>query len=126
MENVKVFRMNDYEWWATKLDKEETNEFYLKETGLDEEDNPLEEIEECNLDKEGMWWETEDPADIEELGDADEIIGIEKVGNQTRSKVQLGNLMRRGNEVYKFISLREALKKHGDFEEPFCLASTEW
>jgi len=65
-------------------------------------------------------------ADIERLGDADEIIRYETIKGRKVRKVQFGNLMRSGNEVYKFISFREALKKHGDFTEPFCLASVVW
>jgi len=121
MSDVKVYKMNDYEWWASKWDKERTNEFYLKEYELDEEENPVEEIEEYDLDKEGMWWDTIDKQDREKLGDADEL--IEKMDD---GSIKFGSLMRRGIEVFKFISLREALERHGDFEEPFCLASTEW
>lgn len=126
--DVKVFKMDDYEWWASKWDKGNTHDYYLKEYGLDKEDAPIEDIQECNLDTEGMWWTTEDPADIERLGDADEIINYETINGRKVRKTKFGNLTRMfGNgEVHKFISLREALRRHGDFEEPFCLASTEW
>ena len=127
MNNIRVYQMNDCEWWASKLDKRATLNFYLKETCLTEEENPIEEVRECDIDKEGMWWETDDPEDIERLGDADEIIEFVKINGQTRSKVlQLGNLQRIYGKVFKLISFREALEKHGDFTEPFCLASTEW
>lgn len=124
--DVKVFRMDDYEWWATKWDLERTHEYYIKEYGLDSEDCLIEDVRECDIDKEGMWWETEDEEDLKMIGDSDEIIGFEVVNGQTKAKVEFGNLMRRSGEVYKFISLREALKEHGDFTEPFCIASTEW
>jgi hypothetical protein len=128
MENIKVFKMGDYEWWATKFNKEETLEWYIEESGLLEDEVSMDEMKECDLDKEGMWWETNDPEDIKKLGDADEIVGIEKINGRTRKRVRFGNLMRRGAEVYKFIPFREALEKYGDFEESscFCLATTEW
>lgn len=123
MSNIKVFKMNDYEWWASKWNKEETNEFYKKEIG---EENSLEEIRECDLDKEGMWWNTGDKEDIEKLGDNDEIISVEVVDGITKRKTKFGDLQRQYSEIYKFIPLREALVKHGDFTEPFCIAGTEW
>lgn len=126
MSNIKVYKMNDYEWWASKLGKKETNEFYKKELRLTEEDNPSEDIKECNIDKEGMWWETVEEKDLERLGDADEIIGFENFNGMTRRKVQFGNLMRIGGEVYKFIPFREAIKNCGAYEEPHMIASTEW
>lgn len=57
MSDIKVYKMNDYEWWASKLSIEDTEAFYEKEIG---EVNDLEDIEECDIDKEGMWWELED------------------------------------------------------------------
>ena len=126
MENIRVFKMNDYEWWASKWDMKRTNEWYKKEHGLSEEDNPLEDIRECNLDTEGMWWETEDKEDIERLGDHDEIISIEKINGMTKTKATFGNLQRKYGEVYKFISLREAVEKDMNFKVPYCIGSTEW
>lgn len=124
--SIRVYKMNDYEWWASELDKKETNEFYKKELGLTNEDNPLEDIKECNIDKEGMWWETTDEKDLERLGDADEIIGIEKINGMIRKKVRFGDLMRRQEGIFKFISFREAIKICGEYKEPYEIASTEW
>lgn len=125
---IKVYKMGDHEWWATKWSKEKTREYYVKECGLDEEDVPIEDIKECDLDTEGMWWETNALEDIKKLGDADEIVGIEEINGRTRKRVRFGNLMRRDEQIYKYISFREALEKYGDFEESscFCLATTEW
>lgn len=126
LNEIKVFRMNDYEWWASKWDKEATNEWYKKEYGLEEEENPLEEVKECDLDQEGVWWLTEDKEDIEKLGDSDEIIGIEIIKGMHKRKVQFGDLQRRHGEVYKYVSFKEAIKKDLDFEEPYCIAGIDW
>jgi hypothetical protein len=127
MENIRVYKMDDYTWWASKTSKEEARDCYMEEyRRLKEEDVPIGGIRECNLDTEGMWWETRDDKDLERLGDADEIVGFEIVKGQTKRKIQFGNLLRDGDRIFKFISFREALQKHGDFTEPFCLASTEW
>lgn len=120
---IKVYKMDDYEWWASKLDKDETNDFFNEEYG---NDNDVDEVRECDLDNEGMWYSTDDPKDIEALGDSDEIISIEKVDGMTRRKTAFGDLMRRNGQVYKFMSFRDVLKMHGDFKEPFMIASTEW
>ncbi len=118
---IYVYRMNDCEWWASKLSIEETEKFYRKEVG---EENAIEDIEECDIDHDGMWWDTEDKADLEKLGAADEIITYETKNGKL--KVSLGDLVRRGGEVYKYIPFRIALMKSGEHKEPFCLASTEW
>ncbi|GEM_PF-1156375 len=126
LEKIKVYKMNDYEWWASKWDKQETNEWYKKEHGLSEQDNPIEEVVESDLDKEGMWWETEDKEDIKKLGDSDEIIGFEIVNGQHKRKVTPGDLIRKGNEVYKYITFREAIAKDIYFKDPYCIASIDW
>lgn len=123
MGEIKVYKMNDYEWWASKLSIEETEKFIREEIGGK---NDIEDIEECDIDKEGMWWPTEDPADLELLGVSDELISIERIDGQTRIKVSFGNLMRGDGKVYKYISLREAIERSGEYTEPFCIASIDW
>lgn len=120
--SIKVYKMDDYEWWASKWDKEKTNNFFNEEYGTE---NEIEDVKECDLDKDGMWYATNNPKDIEELGDNDEIISIEKVNGMTKRKVAFGDLMRRDGEVFKYMSLRNVLKLHGDFEKPFMIATTE-
>lgn len=103
---LAVYKMNDYEWYITPWNLEDTLKWYNEEF---EDDLTKEDIEEANLDTEGMWWETTDKKDLDELGDSDEIIGIEKTIKGTRRKVRFGNLMR-----------KEGLK------EPEVIASTDW
>lgn len=123
VENVKVYRMDDCEWWASKWNEEETNKFFNEEYGTE---NEIEDVKECNMDKDGMWYTTNNPKDIEELGDNDEIMSIEKVNGMKKRKVAFGNLMRRDGEVFKYMSFRDVLKLNGDFENPFMIATTEW
>lgn len=126
MGDIKVYKMNDYEWWASMLDKRATLDFYLKETGLDDEENPIEDIRECDIDKEGMWWETEREEDIKRLGGNHEIVSYKTINGRKVRKPRPGNLMRLGGEVFKFISFREAIQKNGEYREPYLIASTEW
>lgn len=114
MKDIKIYKMNDCECWATKWSLEETVNYYNKDYGEILEDE-IEFIEEVNIDNAYMWWDTEDEEDIKELGESDEYCNGGK-----------GDLMRRGNTVYKTISYREALERWGDFEEPFMISTTEW
>ena len=123
MENIKVYRMDDYEWWASKWDKKRTNDFFNEEYGTD---NEVEDIRECDIDKEGMWWETTDIKDIERLGGYEELISTEEVNGMTRRKTSFGDLIRKDGLVFKFTSFRDVLKIQGDFEEPHMIATTEW
>lgn len=126
MDNIKVYKINDYEWWASKLDKRKTLDFYLKETGIEEEENPLEDITECDINQEGMWWETNDKTDIERLGDSDELIHYEDTPRGKVKTPKFGDLWRLGSEIYKFTSFREVIEKIGEYNEPYMIACTEW
>ena len=108
---MKVYKMNDYEWIASNWDARKTLDWYLKETGLSEEDNPLEDVRECDLDKDGMWWECLDREHINEL----EAQGITKT--LKTKKPQFGNLEKVGNRWYVYIPFREALKRYGFTED---------
>lgn len=114
MSQISVFKMNDYEWWASRLSIEETEKYYEKEIG---EENEIEDIKECDIDKEGMWWDTEDEKDIKKLGENDECV---------HRPTEFGDLRKRDGEVYKYLPFRLALMKSGEIKEPFCIASTEW
>lgn len=119
---LKVFQMNDYDWCATDGFAEDINDWYNKNYT----ENNIEDVRLCNLDKEGAWCLTEGVKDIERLGDSDEIISIEIINGQSRRKVQVGDLMRRYDEVYKFTSFREMLSKEGEYTEPYVISTTEW
>lgn len=126
MNEIRVYKMDDYEWWASKWNKEKTYYYYLKQYGLSSEEVCLEDVIECNLNDDGMWWETTDLKDIERLGDADKTFHIKTVKGRKVIEVRYGDLLRKGNEIYKFISFREAIERCGDFTEPFCLAAVDW
>ena len=115
IDQVKVYKMNDYSWFVSKWGIKETNDFYSREY----DDNDIGDIEECDLDTEGMWLETTDENDIKRLGDADELFA--NVGEDT-----IGDLWRRGNEVYKIVPFREVIAGIKDFTEPYEIATTEW
>lgn len=112
---IKVFQMNEYEWWVIRGYAEELNDWYNSHIA----DNDIEDVRLCDLDKEGMWYQTNDKKDIEELGDSDELYVLS-------GHTSFGDLMRKDGEIYKYISFREAVAKDLNFKEPYCIASTEY
>lgn len=124
---IKVYKMGDHEWWATKWSLKDTYNYYVKEYRLSETDTDIREVTKCNIDEEGMWRETRDAEDIKKLGDSDEVVKVEVVNGQTRKKRQFGDLLRGEDErIFKFVPFREVLRDHGNITEPFCLATLEW
>lgn len=120
MGDIKVYKMNDYEWWASDLTAEETNAFYKKEIG---EENSIEEIEECDIDKEGLWWVLE--PETEEHKKAMVALNGKHTTYPGRNR-KIGDLSNDNGTITKFISLRDAIERSGEYTEPFCIASTEW
>jgi hypothetical protein len=123
MSDIKVYKMNDYEWWASNLSAEETNAFYKQEIG---EENDLEDIEECDIDKDGMWWTLDQESkEYEEI----QIEFIRTNGENIKMLKQdrsFGDLTKSGCDILKYIPLREAIERIGEYTKPFCIASTEW
>jgi lysyl-tRNA synthetase class II len=120
MRNIKVYKMNDYEWWASDLSAEETNELYKQEIG---EENDLEDIEECDIDKEGLRWNLESGTKEHEEA-VRKLNGLVCTGNAGNNA--FGDIVNNGGNISIYISLREAIEKSGEYKEPFCIASTEW
>lgn len=118
MSKIKVFMMNEYDWVASKLDKKETNEWYKDECSLDEEENPIEDVRECSLINEGVWWITKDENDIRVIGESDEL-------KKDINMISIGDLIRVGEDVYKFTSFEEFLRGW-DSDKPQIIASMEY
>ncbi len=115
IDEVKVYQMNDYSWFASRLDKEKTNDCYEKHYGK----NDIEQVVECDIDNDGMWFLTTDENDIKKIKDEGEIY-------EKTERCKFGDLKYMDGEVYKFISFRKAIELIGDFTEPYEIASKEW
>ena len=116
---LKVFKMNDYEWWCSHEDLKEFYPWYLKEHGLDPADNPIDDITESNIDKEVMWWLFDDEENLNRL--EKELAGYDGI-----CKGGLGDIERRGDGIAEMVTFRTAIELSGDYTEPFCLASTNY
>lgn len=119
MEKFRVFKMNDYEWWVTDTDLETFYPWYLKDQGLDEEDNPLDEIKEYDIDNEGMWYLHDDEDNLKRL--EKELKGYDSKGNGG-----MGDIERKSDGIYELITFRKAIELSGKYTEPFCIATTNY
>ncbi len=122
MNEIKVYQLNDCEWYATKGNLEDLINWYRD--NIDDSltyEEMLDEAKECDLDNKGMWWITEDEENLKLIGTSDELINKDENNN-----LQFGSLMRFGNEVFKYISFRQAIECDLEFTEPYCIASTEF
>lgn len=118
---AKVYKMNDFEWWASNLSKEETLQFYLKYTGVSEDETyPVEDITECDLDTEGQYIQFEDKEKIKEF----ESTGLTELKIQENNG--FGSILKTSGEYYIKVPFREAIKGFKETDEPYCTASTEW
>lgn len=91
---AKVYRINEYEWYATNGTLGELIGWYDKNVDSIEDVDTLQGIEESNIETEGMWSERNvTPEDIERLGDADEYCSRHPV---------FGDLKRHEGDVVKY------------------------
>lgn len=111
---MKVYFDGDSEWYASPWKLEKTRQWIIENYQLDKDF----ELEECDLDNDCMWYETNEPEDIAGLGDYDE-----------QCKGGIGDL-RKGIEdksiVEKLMTFRDVLKLRKSSNEPYVIASTNY
>jgi hypothetical protein len=114
---IKVYKFGDYDWVATGKSLTDTITWYRNEFGEDTIDS--DDIYECNIDKTGMWWETESVDDLRKFN---------QQNNDSEKKIQeFGDVKIVNGSLCRYISLRDAIKLSNLFiDEPFIIASTEF
>lgn len=129
----KVFRVNECEWVCAK-DIDSAIEWYENYTG---EEVNVEEVEECDLEKDGQFIEFTDEkriAELESRGLEESIIPFkgpfEFKDGQERAveehvKSDFGSLIKRGGEWWVKVPFKDILPTDEN-TEPFITASTEW
>jgi hypothetical protein len=119
---MKVFKMNDYDW-VTAQSKEQAQEWYLKEFKLEESDNPMDEVEECDIDKKGMWIPYENEEKIQEYESRNTLSIV-----SDQRKTTFGDIKKLHGEWVMFVPFREAMAIFNITKdsEPHVIASTEW
>lgn len=114
MENLKIYRLDDCSWFVAH-DLMEFLNWYNKNIDSITEPDDLSELEVIEPEDGTMWSDTNiTPEDIEELGEYDE-----------HCKGGIGDLMRRGGEIFKKQTFADVLGD-ADIKEPYEIASTEW
>lgn len=111
---MKVYFDGDSEWYASPWELEKTKKWIVENYQLDDDL----ELEECNLDNDGMWYETNDKKDVEGLGDYDEScnggIGDLRRCVEDRSTIE------------KLVSFRSVINLQGVSKNPYIIASTNY
>lgn len=112
---LKVYFDGDSVWYASPYELEETALILAKDMHLDLTEL-LDTLEECDLDKDCMWYPTNKQEDIETLGDYDE-----------HCNGGIGDL-RKGqeNNVEKLMSFREVIKIQGTSKKPYIIAASDY
>lgn len=114
-EKWNVYKMNDYEWYASRLSIEETNEKYKELTGVSEEENPTEDIEVCDLDNECVW--------VEVTGfDSTEDVSF-YWPKLRRDKPKVGEYRKDSAGLFKYMTYRQAVEATRDgIQDVYCIA----
>lgn len=117
---LKVFKVGDSEWYASPLGVEDfICWFRYNIDNSDSYEELLEEVEECDLDKDCMWCPSSGKEDIKELGDSDESSSEGGIGDLRRSHED-------DKSVEKLTSFREVIRLKETPKEPFCIATTNY
>lgn len=102
---IKVYKVCECDWIATKVSTEEARNWYLKYCGLDEEDiYPLDDMIECDLDEDGMYIDYDNKELIKEL----ESQGLKEYG----TKGEFGHICLLDDWGVK-VPFRQAIKHYG-------------
>lgn len=122
--NLKVFRMNEYDWVVAK-EMDEAIDWYEELTGEKFSQEDIDDIEECDLEKDGQYTTFEDEQRIAEL----EAEGVEEViipfeGNPR--KHGFGSLLKWCGEWQIKVPFKDVLPSMEDYKKPFITASTEF
>lgn len=127
MNNLKILKMNDYEWYVTPWGVKETVDWYNNDFDSELEDDMVEEMD---LEKDGIFFLSDTEEDKDRLGDKDEIVTyIKRENGKLKRQPQIGDLMRIGNDIYRYCSFRYVIDNvyNGkELLEPELIASTDF
>lgn len=114
MADLKIFRIDDCSWFVAHNLMEFLN-WYDKNIDSIETPEDLDCLEIINPEDGGMWNDANiSEEDIKALGDADQL-----------GTNEIGSLLRRGGEIYKYQTFAAVLGDE-DIKEPYEIATTEW
>lgn len=111
--NIFIYKMNDYEIFASTWSIEKTNNWYIENYG----ENDLLDVEICDIYNDGSWLETKEIEDIKKLKDYNEI-----VDGQCSKKPKFGDLREINGTTHKYVSFKEVIDSLDNINEPECIA----
>lgn len=119
---MKVYKMNEYDWVATSLSKEATNKWYKKEIGLTKDNQPIDQVMECDTKKDGMYIEIT-------FEEGHKILNRLNQEYRVHGSKELRFVSRPGFGLAVWVTFETVLKEHRyktDTRDPFIIASTEF
>ena len=121
IEGLKVYRVNDTEWWVTDT-LENLKKSYKEQTG---EDIDEDELEECDLDNDGLFCDFAFP----EMEIAIKLLKKYAGNNKRDFKLELNGKdycfsHRDGYGMY--VNYRRALELDGEFDKPHAISTTKY
>jgi len=121
-QNVKVYQVNDMEWWATDT-IENLLVAYEEECG---EEIILDDLEECDIDSEGMYYSFENNSEADIM-----IKIIMKYLGKDKNHIELELDDKKyqfcqgdGNSIH--VSFRRAIELDGEYIKPYLIAGSEY
>lgn len=121
--NLHVYKMNDCEWWLSHLSIEETRELFLKEYGLDEDDSPIDEIYEEDINTFTRY----DEVDYNNMN-TELLLKFSKNKREGIRYVDYNGKKYDGiyNEWFEISNIDRILEIDGEYTEPYLVARTEY
>lgn len=121
--NLHVYKMNDCECWLSHLSIEETRELFLKEYGLDEDECPIDEIYEEDINTFTRY----DEVDYNNMN-TELLLKFSKNKREGIRYVDYNGKKYDGiyNEWFEISNIDRILEIDGEYTEPYLVACTEY
>lgn len=119
---LKVYKIEDCEWWVSDLSLEETVQVYCKEYGFRFDEFDMDDgIKECDIENEGMYWSF-DISEVELLIKALLQQDTKRTIFVDENKIDLAI----GDGASIWIPFKRAIELDRAYKGPYCIASTEY
>jgi|GEM_PF-2969073 len=109
---LKVFEVNEGDI-VLAFSEDEAIQYYEKNISEIEEDSVIE----LDIDTKGMWYPTEEAADMERIAEGKDI---------DHTPTQFGDLMWYEGDLHKFMPYRKVIELQGEYTGPEIIASSEY
>jgi hypothetical protein len=122
-DNINVYRLNEYEWWATKLSLGAFIGWYDKNIETIDDPAMIEDITICDIEKDCMY-DTGSITFEDEAQYGKAVLKKETERYAPTAKQKLGNVVFMHGELMKYVTFKTVLEQ-GYKNEPFMICGTE-